>query len=253
MKHVRDWLFSIPTLIAFGLILGVGDVVARVTLLFGMGPFEQMMARIQRALIWAFSLSGVSVDVEGRENLASSGGYVFVSNHQSMFDIPIFGGILSNHLPRFVSKKSLAKGIPTVSLYLKEGGHALIDRGDRDQALTAIADMGGWCEGRGVGAVIFPEGTRSRDGSLGSWKVAGLEALLGSAPGLQVVPTVIDGSWKVFANNMMPVPFGTDVRVRVGTPIERSADEDPDAILAECRQFAQNTLDEWHTGSDRSN
>jgi 1-acyl-sn-glycerol-3-phosphate acyltransferase len=218
-----------------------------------MGPYEQMMARTQRALIWAFSLSGVSVDVEDQENLASTGGYIFVSNHQSMFDIPIFGGILSNHLPRFVSKKSLAKGIPTVSLYLREGGHALIDRGDRGQALAAIADMGAWCEGRGVGAVIFPEGTRSRDGSLGSWKAAGLEALLESAPDLPIVPTVIDGSWRVFANNMMPVPFGTDVRVRVGRPIERSSDEDAEAILAECRQFAQATLDEWHTGSDQAN
>lgn len=253
MRTVRDWFFSIPTLVAFGLILGIGELVSRFTLLFGMGPYEQMMARLQRALIWAFSLSGVSVDVEGRENLASSGGYIFVSNHQSMFDIPIFGGILSNYLPRFVSKRSLANGLPTVSLYLRAGGHALIDRGDRAQALTAIADMGAWCEDRGVAAVIFPEGTRSRDGSLGSWKVAGLEALLGAAPDLQIVPTVIDGSWRVFANNMMPVPFGTDVKVRVGVPIDRSSDEDPEAILAVCRQFAQDTLDEWHTGSDRPN
>ncbi len=252
MRNARDWLFSIPTLIAFGLILGIGELVGRVTLLFGMGPYEQMMARLQRALIWAFGLSGVRVDVEGQDNLRPSGGYIFVSNHQSLFDIPIFGGIISNHIPRFVSKKSLAKGIPTVSLYLKEGGHALIHRGNRDQALAAIAAMGAWCEDRGVGAVIFPEGTRSRDGSLGSWKVAGLEALLESAPDLQIVPTVIDGSWRVFANNMMPVPFGTNVRVRVGTPIDRSADEDPEAILAACRQFAQDTLDEWHTGSNHA-
>lgn len=253
MRTIRDWLFSIPTLIVFGLILGLGELVGRFTLLFGMVAYEQMMAGLQRALIWAFSISGVSVDVEGQRNLESSGGYIFVSNHQSMFDIPIFGGILSNYIPRFVAKRSLAKGIPTVSLYLREGGHALIDRGDRTQALDAIAYMGAWCEDRGVAAVIFPEGTRSRDGSLGSWKVAGLEALLAAAPDLKIVPTVIDGSWKVFANNMMPVPFGTDVRVRVGKPIDRSPDEDPEAILGECREFAQDTLDEWHTGSERPN
>jgi len=252
MTTVRDWLFSIPTLIVFGSILGLGELIGRFTLLFGMGPYEQMMARLQRSLIWAFGLSGVSVDVEGQQHLAMSGGYIFVSNHQSMFDIPIFGGILSSYIPRFVAKKSLAKGIPTVSLYLREGGHALIDRGNRQQALTAIADMGVWCEDRGVAAVIFPEGTRSRDGSLGSWKVAGLEALLAAAPDLPIVPTVIDGSWKVFASNMMPVPFGTDVRVRVGEPIDRRTDEDPEAILALCRQFAQDTLDEWHTGSKPS-
>ena len=250
MTAVRDWFFSVPLLIVFGLILGVGELIGRFSLLFGMGVYEQMMARLQRALVWAFRIAGVKVEVEGRENLASGGGYIFVSNHQSMFDIPIFGGILSNHIPRFVSKKSLAKGIQTVSLYLNRGGNALIDRGDREQALEAIAEMGAWCENRGVAAVIFPEGTRSRDGSLGSWRSAGLEALLQSAPDLKVVPTVIDGSWKVFANNMMPVPFGTRVKVRVGIPIDRSADEDPQVILDQCRAFAQDTLDGWHTGSE---
>ena len=249
MTKIRDWLFSIPLLIAFGLVMGVGEIVGRITLLFGMVPYERAMASLQASLISIFRIAGVSVEIEGRERLAPTGGYIFVSNHQSMFDIPIFGGILRSHLPRFVSKKSLAKGIPTVSLYLKRGGNALIDRGDRAQALEAIADMGRMCEERDVGAVIFPEGTRSRDGSLGEWKSAGLAALMEAAPTLEIVPTAIDGSWKVFEHNMMPVPFGTDVRVRFGEPIARHPDEDPAEVLEQCRQFAQDTLDDWHRGS----
>ena len=249
MRKLRDWFFSIPLLIGFGIIMGLGEIVGRFTLLFGMGPYERVMASLQASLISLFRIAGVSVEIEGRERLAPTGGYIFVSNHQSMFDIPIFGGILRSHLPRFVAKKSLAKGIPTVSLYLKRGGNALIDRGDRAQALEAIADMGRMCEERDVGAVIFPEGTRSRDGSLGDWKGAGLAALMQAAPTLEIVPTAIDGSWKVFAHNMMPVPFGTDVRVRFGEPIARHPDEDPTEVLEQCRQFAQDTLDDWHRGS----
>ncbi|MDJ0790635.1 MAG: lysophospholipid acyltransferase family protein [Acidimicrobiia bacterium] len=249
MTKLRDWLFSIPLLVGFGLIMGLGEIAGRITLLFGIEPYERAMASLQAALISLFRIAGVSVEIEGRDGLKESGGYIFVSNHQSMFDIPIFGGILRSHLPRFVAKKSLAKGIPTVSLYLKRGGNALIDRGDRDQALVEIARMGAMCEERDVGAVIFPEGTRSRDGSLGdrgNWKVSGLAALMDSAPSLPIVPTVIDGSWIVFKHNMMPVPYGTDVRVRFGAPIERHADEDPAEILERCRVFAQATLDEWH-------
>lgn len=250
MTRIRDWLFSIPLLVAFGLILGIGEIIGRITLRFGMGPYERAMTRLQGWLISAFRIAGVKVTTEGLDGLESTGGYIFVSNHQSMFDIPIFGGILTGHIPRFVSKRSLAKGIPTVSLYLQRGGNALIDRGDRDQAIGAIEEMGSWCQDRGVGAVIFPEGTRSRDGELGSeWRVSGLEALMRSAPELPVVPTTIDGSWKVFEHNMMPVPFGTRVRVRVGTPIERTPDENPSEVLERCRAFAAATLGEWHTGS----
>jgi hypothetical protein len=63
------------------------------------------------------------------------------------------------------------------------------------------------------------------------------------------VPTVIDGSWKVFAHNMLPVPYGTDVTIRLGEPIHRGPGEDPAKVLKQCRQFAQATLDEWHSGS----
>ena len=222
MKVIRDWVFSIPLLVAFGLILGIGHIVGLVTLRFSFDAYERSMVTLQVALIKAFKIAGVDVDIEGEEHLGTRGDYVFISNHQSMFDIPIFGGILRTQMPRFVSKQSLAKGIPTVSLYLRKGGNALIDRRDKEQALTAISEMGEWCQNRGVSAVIFPEGTRSRDGSLGDYRVPGAAALLAAASTLPVVPTTIDGSWIVFRNNMFPVPFGTKVRVRLGTPIERT-------------------------------
>jgi 1-acyl-sn-glycerol-3-phosphate acyltransferase len=248
MSFARDWFFSILTVIVFGLTLIVFDLMGRVALLFGLRPFEWVMAWLQRSLLVIFRISGVQFDIEGLDGFNRSGGYLFISNHQSMYDIPIFGGILIRNFPKYVAKKSLASGIPAISLNLSRGGNALIDRGDRDQAMAAISQMASECQDRSVSAVIFPEGTRSRDGSLGEYKVGGVAALMSGGPDLPIIPTVIDGSWKVFANNMFPIPFGTRVRVRFGPPIERTPDEDPAEITQRCADWADSVLAEWHEG-----
>jgi 1-acyl-sn-glycerol-3-phosphate acyltransferase len=246
MRTVRDWFFSIPTLVAFGLSLVVFDIAGRVALMFGLRPFEWVMAGLQKTLLGVFLISGVRFRVEGLDGFNKSGGYIFVSNHQSLYDVPIFGGILVRNFPKYVAKRSLAKGIPSISLNLRRGANALIDRGDRDQAMEAIAEMAANCQSRDVSAVIFPEGTRSRDGSLGEFRVGGLASLMQGAPELEIVPTVIDGSWKVFEHNMFPVPFGTKVRVAFGPPIARSGNDDPTAIVERCEQWASDVLEHWN-------
>ena len=246
MYRARDWLFSIPTVIAFGLTLIAFDLMGRVALLFGLRQFEWVMAWLQKSLLVVFRISAVRFDIEGLDEFNDSGGYLFVSNHQSMYDIPIFGGILVRNFPKYVAKKSLASGIPAISLNLARGGNALIDRGDRDQAMLAISQMAHDCQERNVSAVIFPEGTRSRDGSLGEYRHGGVEALMSGAHDLPIVPTVIDGSWKVFAHNMFPIPFGTRVRVRFGQPIDRDANEDPSEITERCASWASDVLAEWN-------
>lgn len=238
MGKARDWAFSIPTVIAFGLTLLVFDVAGRVALLFGLRPFEWVMAGLQRTLLLVFRISGVRFDVEGLAGFRSSGGYLFVSNHQSIYDVPIFGGILIRNFPKYVAKRSLAKGIPSISLNLRRGANAVIDRGDREQAVEAIAQLAKDCQARDVSAVIFPEGTRSRDGSVAEYKLTGMIALMRGAPDLPIIPTAIDGSWKVFAHNMFPIPYGTRVSVRFGEPIPREPDEDPAEILARCFTWA---------------
>lgn len=249
MRSIRDWAFSIPTVIAFGLTLVFYDVVGRVALLFGLKQFEWTMAALQRTLLGVFRISGVRFDVEGLERFSDSGGYLFVSNHQSIYDVPIFGGILIKNFPKYVAKRSLAKGIPSISLNLRRGGNTLIDRGDRAQAMEAITQMAEDCQRRDVSAVIFPEGTRSRDGSLGEYRVGGVSALMEGAPDLEVIPTVIDGSWRVFENNMFPVPFGVRVQVAFGDPIPRGDGDDPMAIIEACRQWSADTLNRWSAGS----
>ena len=247
MKHVRDWFFSIPTLAAFGLALGLFHILALIALPFGRRAFEKVMAALQRTLISTFRISGVKVTVEGRDRFSRAGGYIFVSNHQSMYDVPIFGGLLPRNYPKYVAKKELAKGIPSVSLNLRRGGNALIDRDDREQSLEAIREMARECERRDVSIVIFPEGTRARIGELGDFRVGGLTTIMEAAPELPIIPTAIDGSWRVFRRNMFPIPYGAAVRVRFGDPIVRRSDESPIEVLEQCRVWIEDTIEGWRS------
>jgi 1-acyl-sn-glycerol-3-phosphate acyltransferase len=148
MRRARDWLFTIPTVAAFGLTLGVFHLIGLCALPFGQRPFEKVMAGLQRTLLGVFRIAGIKVVTEGVDGFSPSAGYIFVSNHQSMYDVPIFGGLLPRNYPKYVAKKQLARGLPSVSLNLRHGGNALIDRDHLEQAMDAIAEMASEAERR---------------------------------------------------------------------------------------------------------
>jgi 1-acyl-sn-glycerol-3-phosphate acyltransferase len=159
-----------------------------------------------------------------------------------MFDIVLIGGMLFTNYPKYVAKKELGRWIPSISLNLKHGGNALIDRADRMQSVRAITAMAKTAQERNVSVVIFPEGTRSRDGRLGEFKRAGTEALLRAADQLPVVPAAVDGSWRL--SNMLPMRFGSKVRIRFGAPIERRPG-DANAVMMAARGFIEDALADW--------
>lgn len=247
MQRVRDWVFTLPFLVAFGVILLVFDPLQRVARLFGRRPQEWVAGWLQVSLVGAIRLTGARITVERSPRLEKGKAYLFIGNHQSMFDIPIHGAALFSHYPRYVSKRSLARWIPSISYNLRAGGHALIDRDDRSQATDAIRGLAEQVVTRGVSAMLYPEGTRARAGRLAPFRPAGALALFRAAPEVPVVPVAIDESWKLLQHNLLPVPFGTHIRLRVGDPIERSPDEDPKAILEQCRQEIAKTLEGWRS------
>jgi 1-acyl-sn-glycerol-3-phosphate acyltransferase len=155
---------------------------------------------------WAQSglrMNGSAIRVIGIENVPQTGGVLFVANHQSNFDIPIFVG----HVPRdkgFIAKLELLK-VPTFSRWMKYIGCIFIDRKDPRQSLTAINEAAERLK-TGHSIVIFPEGTRSADGTVAPFKAGGLR--LGLKAGVPIVPVTISGS-----KNIMPK----------GTSIIRSA------------------------------
>ena len=247
--RLADWLVTPPFLLCFGLTLLVFDPLQRIARIFGQRPQEYVAGALQVVLVRTFRLSGMRLEVERAPGVAPRTGYVIISNHQSMFDVPIFGALLFTNFPKYVSKRELGRWIPSISYNLRRGGNVLIDRGDREQAQEAIRDLGRQVQARGVSAVIYPEGTRSRTGELRRFRKGGSVALLETAPALPVVPATIDGSWRLLRFNLLPIPYGVTVRVHFGEPIPRSTDEDPTELIARVRLRIADTLDRWRKSS----
>jgi 1-acyl-sn-glycerol-3-phosphate acyltransferase len=240
-----SWLATLVFLPAFGAVMVIFDVAQRIAYLFGTRPQEYVAGAVQWVLVRTFGICGTRVSVERAPEVRPWTSYIIVSNHQSMFDIVILGSLFFSNFPKYISKRSLGRWIPTVSYNLRKGGHVLIDRGDAPQALVSIRDLGRRVRAGGCSAMIFPEGTRAREGELGPFKPAGTLALLEEAPTTAVVPVAIDESWRLLRYNYLPVPFGTRVRVWIGAPIVRRPEEDGAAVLAEVRTRIGATLDRW--------
>lgn len=241
MKKLWSWVVTVPFLICFGLVLLFYDIVGRLVRPFSLTGFEWVMGGLQRTLVSVFRLFGTQLEIERSRLVRPHTGYVIISNHQSLFDIALIGGILFSNLPKYVAKAELGRWIPSVSLNLKQGGHALIDRQDAAQALAAIRDFGKRVQERNRSAVIFPEGTRSQDGALQPFKRAGARALLAAADRLPVVPVAVQGSWRL--NRMLPFQPGAVVRISIGDPIPRTPDDGADR-LREARDWIASHLED---------
>ncbi|NJL29547.1 MAG: 1-acyl-sn-glycerol-3-phosphate acyltransferase [Thermoanaerobaculia bacterium] len=161
--------------------------------------------------------SGVRLEVSFETPLDGSGTYVFLANHQSMYDIPV----LIASLPaegRFMAKKGLFR-VPIFGWALAVGGFIPVDRKDRSTAReTFHAAAARLAEGRSL--VIFPEETRSPDGRLLPFKKGGV--LLALKSGYPIVPVGIRGTLEVRSRGRNTICPGT-VEIRYGRPIEVGA------------------------------
>src|SRR3989442_4717847 len=177
-RSILSWVGTLVFLPVFAAILLVFDAAQRLARLFGQRPQEHVAGALQVALVGAFRLCDTRLLVARAPGVRRDACYIVVSNHQSMFDIPIIGALLRSNFPKYVSKRELARWIPSVSYNLRRGGHVLIDRSDAPSAIAAIRGLGDRVRDGRCSAVIFPEGTRARRGALGEFRRPGLAALL---------------------------------------------------------------------------
>ena len=121
---------------------------------------------------------------------------------------------------KFVSKKELGKGIPSVSYNLRHGGSVLIDRKDPKQAITELVRFSKRIHEKKWGAIIFPEGTRSRDGSPKKFATNGLKVITKYNKEGYIVPLTINNSWKVFKYGKFPLGLGSPITITTHKPIK---------------------------------
>ncbi len=122
--------------------------------------------------------------------------YLILSNHQSLLDIPLFFRFLKGKRLRFIAKDELGKNVPCVSLILKSDGHCLVPRmGSPSRAMQSMDRFALRVLENGWIPVIFPEGTRSKDGTLGTFHAAGFRRMMDRAP-MPVAVCALDGGWR---------------------------------------------------------
>jgi 1-acyl-sn-glycerol-3-phosphate acyltransferase len=158
--------------------------------------YEQIGAAVILRLFRAFR--GFSITVSNPKKLEIPDHCLVISNHQSLLDILVLIWLLGiERKPRFVAKKELQYGIPLVSFTLRKGGHCLVRRrGEPIEAMRAVSNMAERCKRERTCPVIFPEGTRSRNGKLGIFHSAGVRKIL-DVESVPVAAIAIDGGWKV--------------------------------------------------------
>ncbi|MCA0152292.1 lysophospholipid acyltransferase family protein [Winogradskyella vincentii] len=158
---------------------------------------------------------------------------ILVTNHQSMYDIPPLIWYLRQHHVKFISKKELGKGIPSVSYNLRHGGSVLIDRKNALGSIKAIEEFAQRVEKNKWAAVIFPEGTRSRDGNPKPFKTKGLITMFNHMPSALVVPITINNSWKTLRYGKFPMGIGANIKYTVHKPIKLSEQSDHLKLISE--------------------
>lgn len=149
----------------------------------GQAP-ERVMGWWGRAFL---RLGGLRVRVEGLEELPP-GGAVLVSNHQSLVDIPLLLSAFRRPV-KFLAKRELEE-IPLFGKAMAAAGNLFVDRKDPRGGIQALRDAGDRVRG-GMLLVVFPEGTRSTDGTIGEFKPGAF--YLAQKSGAPVIPVYIDG------------------------------------------------------------
>jgi 1-acyl-sn-glycerol-3-phosphate acyltransferase len=226
----RTVFFLIPAITVYTIVLGAASIVS--SLFDSRGRFAHRCARAWSWLI--LKTTGVRVAVEGLDRLTPGTTYVFVSNHQSIYDTPVVFASLPFQI-RIIAKESLAR-FPVLGWHLKRGGHLFVDRRHPDRA--GILKRWRALVMEGVSLIIFAEGGRSWDGRVGHFKAGSF--LLAIEAGLPVVPLAIIGTRQVMPKGRLRTE-PADVKLLIHDPIPPPAIAAP--TVKDARHLAARTRD----------
>ena len=181
--------------------------------------------------------------------------FIMLSNHQSLADIPMLVAAFPRHPPKFIAKRSLFRGIPTLSKCLRYGEHAAIDRRGpfrpTRRALIRLAQLDRR-PARGspfppCSFAVFPEGTRSRDGKVAKFHRAGAR-VVAERSGLPIVAVALDGGTAISRVAGLRNLAGVHYRVKVLAIYPPATDRRAVArVVDAARSIISAQVDTWQT------
>jgi 1-acyl-sn-glycerol-3-phosphate acyltransferase len=229
----RTVFFLIPAIGVYTIVLGTTSILSSFV-----DPSGDFGHRCARAWAWLIlKTTGVRVTLRGADKLDPKRSYVFASNHQSIYDIPIVFASLPFQL-RIIAKDSLGR-FPFLGWHLSRTGHLLVDRANPGASI--VKKMARLVQGS-RSLIIFPEGTRSTTGALNRFK--GGMFLVAIDAGLPVVPVSISGSRHVMLRGRLMTCPG-DVTVTIHDPMPTAG-----ATRAMARELAEQVREVIATAVD---
>jgi len=178
---------------------------------------------------------------EGRENIKEDQAYVLVSNHQSLLDIIVLYGLFKHF--KWVSKSSLLK-VPFVGWNMALNDYIIIKRSDAKSQIEMMNKSHRMLK-EGNSVMIFAEGTRSNDGSLGTFKRgAFIMAEKADAP---VIPIALDNMYKAVKKKSLWIRKTTDMKVKVFPPLYPKDFKNTKEMAAKVQEIIGTQLDEWRS------
>lgn len=172
----------------------------------------------QRLAEWSGAIvrrARIDLRVEGAEHAVPGESFVLMSNHQSLYDVPVIYQALNRRI-RMVAKKELFD-VPVWGRAMRRAGFIALDRADRERSRQVLASSADVLQA-GTSIWIAPEGTRSPDGALGEFRKGGFHLALQS--GCRILPITIVGTRAVLPARGARVTDGCSVRVVVHPPID---------------------------------
>lgn len=186
---------------------------------FGYQAHKKSVDYLNFFLVKCTNILGTTYRFENLNSIPKNVPLIVVANHQSMYDIIAIIWYMRRYHCKFVSKKELGSGIPSVSYNLRHGGSVLIDRKDPKQAIPTIKGLSEYIEKNTRSAVIFPEGIRSKTGKPKEFAQSGLKILCKYAPSAYVVPISINNSWKMVRFGAFPMGLGNRLTFTIHEPM----------------------------------
>jgi len=182
-------------------------------------PFDFTRGKILSKIVkyWArtiFLSAGIKTKIIGLENLDSSKNYIFAANHSSSLDIPLMLGFIPFWIVP-ISKVEL-KWIPFLGWAMQMAGHVFVDRSKHKKAMSSIKNIKNSLIKRPRSILLFPEGSRTKDGQIKQFKSGGLG--LGIETKIPIAPVAIIGTFdslkkgtKLFINNLLIIKVGNPI------------------------------------------
>lgn len=197
---------------------------------------DRRLAEWSRAIV---GRAGIELLVQGAEHATRGESFVLMSNHQSLYDVPVIYQALDRRV-RMVAKKELFR-VPVWGRAMQRAGFIALDRQSRERSretLLASADV----LQSGTSIWIAPEGTRSKDGRLGPFRKGGFH--LASQSGCRILPITIIGTRAVLPAKSAHIIDGCRVDVVVHPPVDPSgyAEEQREALIERVRQAIASAM-----------